>query len=371
MLKKHYKVLSLLLSMLMVVGLFAGCSPAAPTNEGVESSGETGGEKIYELSLAHFWPASHIMETEIAQGWAQAVFEATNGRVKINTYPGETLTKAAEVYEGVVQGVADIGISVYAYTRGRFPVLETLLLPGISFYNSEAASWAAMEAIEILDPEELKDVHHIWTWGSGPADLLSKKPIRTPADLKGLQIGATAGPRADALEILGAAPVISPLSEWYEALSRGVMDGGVIPLESLLGFRLAEVTADYITLTPFLYNQLFFNVMNKETWESLPADIQEAITAATEEFYAEKMPTLWNRINKEGLEYGRSIKDIEIIKLTEEETKLWVEPLKPIHDEYVEFLNSRGLPGEEILEQMKALAQKYGELYPDFAPYVN
>jgi len=369
---KHYRIVAFLLSLLMVVSLFAGCSSTSATKE-TETKGtqqEIDG-KVYEFSLSHFFPANHEIEVDVAKPWAEALFQASDGRIKINTYPGETLTKAAETYEGVVQGVTDIGISVYAYTRGRFPVLETLLLPGVSFYNSEASSWAAMEAIETMDLEELQDVHHVWTWGSGPADLFGKKPVRSLNDIKGLQIGATAGPRADGLQELGATPVILPMSEWYEALSRGVMDGGLAPLESMKGFRLGEVTADYITLTPFLYNQLFFNVMNKDAWDSLPADLQEIFTETTKEFYAEVMPTLWNRINEGGYNYVKELKEVEVIRLSDEETEKWMSYLPPVQAAYVEFLNERGFPGEEILKQMKDLADKYNGLYPEFAPYIK
>jgi TRAP-type C4-dicarboxylate transport system substrate-binding protein len=373
---KRSKILAVALSALLVGSLFTGCTssssePSASGGAGGSGENTRRPAEFYELSLAHFWPANHIMEVDIIQGWIKAVYDETEGRVKINSFPAGTLIPAVEIYEGIVQGVADIGLSVYAYTRGRFPVLETLLLPGVSFYNSEAASWAAMDAINILDPAELHDVHHIWTWGSGPADLLTRKPVRVLEDLRGMQVGATAGPRSDGLAVLGAAPVIIPLNDWYEALSRGVMAAGVIPLEALLGFRLAEVTADYITLTPFLYNQLFFNVMNKDKWNSLPPDIQAGISRATEKFYAENMPTLWNEINAEGLNFGRKQKEIEIIVLTPEEMARWESYLPPIQEEYVGLLNERGLPGADILKTMKELAAKYNALYPDFAPYIN
>jgi len=368
---KYCRIAAVLLCLLMVTSIFAGCGGGGskdPNGSGTQTSDSS--EQKFVLRLAHFFPANHVIETKVSQGWSEAIFEATDGRIKIDTYPAETLLKATETYEGVVEGVADIGISVYAYTRGRFPVLETLLLPGVSFYNSEASSWAAQEAIEKLNPVELQDVHHVWTWGSGPADLYTKKPVRTLEDIAGLQIGATAGPRADGLAALGATPVIMPMSEWYEALSRGVMDGGLAPMEALFGFRLGEVTGECITLTPFLYNQLFFNVMNKETWDSLPPDLQKIFTDTTADFYAATMPTLWDEINKNGYEYVKGMKDPQVTILSAEETERWLSFLPPIQEGYVGFLNDRGLPGADILQTMKDLADKYNALYPDFAPYV-
>jgi len=99
-------------------------------------------------------------------------------------------------------------------------------------------------------------------------DLFTKKPIETLVDLEGMQIGATAGLRADAVSFLGASPIVQPMPEWYESLSKNIMQGGIAPVETLQGFRLGEVLADYITLTPFLFSQLFFVVMNNDKWNS-------------------------------------------------------------------------------------------------------
>jgi len=349
--------------------IIVGCGKPAATPGETPKPADT---KPVELRLAHFFPATHPVETEIITGWAKAIAEATDGRVKITSYPAGTLVPAAEIYEGVVQGVADIGISVYAYTRGRFPVIETFLLPGINFNNSKVSSFAAMEGIKKLNPQEIQDVKHLWTWGSGPGDLMMKTtPVRKLEDIRGLEIGATAGPRADGLKMLGATPVILPMGEWYEALSRGIMHGGVAPVETMQGFRLGEVTGDYITLTPFLYNQLFFSVMNLDKWNSLSPDIQKIITETTEKFYAENLPGLWDKINERGLKWAKDQKPREVITLSKEENARWIEAIQPVQNDYVEFLNSRGLPGEEILKTVKEIAEKYNKQYPDVAPYVG
>ena len=102
-----------ILIVLLILGLVAasGCSQSAtaPTDDQPET---------VELNLAHFFPATHPAETELIQPWAKAVEEATEGRVKITSHPAQTLLQADGVYDGVVNGIADIGLSCFSYTRG-------------------------------------------------------------------------------------------------------------------------------------------------------------------------------------------------------------------------------------------------------------
>lgn len=370
--KKKLLTLFIVIMLLSWVVIVPGCAvepdeepaepeePVEPDEEPVEPEEPV---ETFELSLAHFWPGAHVVETELVADWGKAIEEATDGQVKVESYPGGTLAPGPEIYESVVQGVADIGISVYAYTRGRFPVIETFLLPGIGYNTSRAASMAVMEGIERFDPEEIKDTKHILSFSTGPGHLMIDRPIQSMDDLSGLEIGATAGPRADAIEYLGATPVILPMPEWYEALERGMMVGGVAPLEVLEGFRLGEVTGDYITLTPLLYSQKFFMVMNLETWDSLPTDIQIVIEDVSAEYFEENLAGLWDRINESGLEWVKGMKPVEIIELSPEEEARWMEEIVPVQEEHRQFLLEQGLPADEILDAAIEIAEKYNEMY--------
>lgn len=347
--------------------VLAGCGGGQPAEKGQEKAAV----KPVTLNLAHFWPATHEMETKIVKGYIEEIEKATNGKVKINSFPAGTLIPAQETYDGVVKGVADMGISVYAYNRGRFPVVETFLLPGVGFNNSVAASEALAEGIKKFDPQELKDTHHLFSFAAGPGDLFTKKPIRKLADLKGMQIGATAGLRADAVGLLGASPVVQPMPEWYESLSKGIMQGGVAPLETLKGFRLGEVSGDYITLTPFLYNQAFFLTMNNDKWNSLPADVQKAITEVSDKYAKEVMNPWFNSIDKGGLDDRKTKSKVEVITLSDSEKALWLSKLKPLEAQYIKTLNEKGLNGAEIVKGVKELADKYNAKNPDVAPYTK
>lgn len=348
-------IAGLLLVLMMVV--VAGCGQKEST------SAATADKKTVkvELKLAHFWPATHPMETELVQPWAKEIEKVTAGQVKITSYPGETLIKAADTYGGVKDGIADIGISCFSYTRGVFPVTEVFELPGITYNNSKVASKVAWEGIKQLNPAEVQDTHLLMVITTGPGDLYTKQPVRKLADLKGMEIRAT-GLSAATLKNLGAIPVAMPQSEAYESLSKGVVKGNLGPIEVLQGWKQAEVTK-YITRTPFLYNTLFFVTMNNDKWNSLSPDLQAAIEKVTTEYFEQTAAGLWDKQNQAALDGAIKDNDMEIITVPAVETERWIELVNPVQQEFVSNMNKRGLKGQEILDQVKALADKYNQEY--------
>jgi TRAP-type C4-dicarboxylate transport system substrate-binding protein len=360
MMNRALKITLLVVLLPLLLLLFAaGCAPeSAPGKEDGAA-----GEAVFELTLAHFQPATHPVETVLIQGWIEALAEATGGRVRITSFPGGTLLSGTETFEGVVDGAADIGHSVYAYTRGRFPVIETFLTPGIPYSNAKVSDWVAMEGIKRLDPEELKGVKHLFTFSAGRGDLMTQMPIRTLEDLKGVEIGATAVQFADALRLLGAGSAVFTMPEQYEAVARGLTQGVLGPMEVLRSFRIAEAVG-HVTQTPSLYNQLLFMVMNLETWNSLPEDIQQIIEEVTADYYKEVVAGFYDRLNKEVLDWMEQEKlGIEIITLAPEEKRRWTEHLDPMLAAQVANLEAQGFPGGDIMRTIQELTEKYNRLY--------
>ena len=313
-----------------------------------------------ELSLAHFWPAEHFLTTEQVPDWIEEIEAATNGRVKITAYPGQTLLQAPETYDGVVNGIADIGISVFAYNRGRFPLLEAWELPGIPYVNATAAAVTAWEGYKKFMPAETSDTKVLYLFATGPGHMWTKKPVRTLEDLQGMRIRAT-GLSAKSLEVLGASPEAMSQPDATEALMKGVVDGNLSPTETLLGYKQAEFV-DYITMTPFIYNTLFYCVMNLEKWNSLPEDVQQAFDEVNEK-WAEKAGQIWDAHMQEGLDYGLIDHGMQAIELSAEETARWKALLVPLQDEYVAEAQSQGLPGREVLDEVIRLAEQYSRQY--------
>ncbi len=340
----------------LVLGL-AGCGNPAPQEEGAPAPDEP-----IKFNLAHFFPAAHPVEAELIREWTRAVEEDTGGRIQIESYPGETLSGAADTYEGVVSGIADIGLSCFTYTRGRFPVLEAFELPGIIYNNSKVASKVAWEGIKALNPEEVQDTKLLMVFATGPGDLFTRIPVENLDDLRNLEIRAT-GLSARTLQALGAIPVGMSQPETYEALSRGIVEGNLAPVEVLQGWRHAEVT-DYITQTPFLYNTLFFITMNLEKWHSLSPELQDSLQSVSEQVFESTAMNLWDWQNESALQWAVEETGQEIITLTEAEAARWIELVMPLQADFIDSMNEKGLPGEEIMETVQSLADQYNEIYP-------
>ena len=357
------KQLLLFVALALVLVLGAGCGDAGveETDDAVPQEAEdevaVDEDQSYEFTLAHFFPAGHPAETDLVQGWAQELNEASGGQVEITSYPGQTLLEADDTYSGVVAGMADIGMSAFFYTRGRFPVLEAFELPGIVYNDSYMASKVAWEGIKQLQPDEVQDTELMFVLATGPGDLFTTTPVQSLDDLQGLKIRA-AGLSADTLALLGATPEAMPQPDAYEAIQRGLVDGNLAPVEVLQGWRHAEVT-DYLTRTPFLYNAIFFVTMNQEKWNSLPPEMQEVFREVNERFFEEVAAGLWDAQNEAAISWAVEETGQEIFELSADEKERWIETVQPIQADFVTRMNELGFDGEKILETVKSLAEEY------------
>jgi TRAP-type C4-dicarboxylate transport system substrate-binding protein len=209
----------------------------------------------------------------------------------------------------------------------------------------------------MLNPDEVQDTTLMMVITTGPGHLFTKSPVKELKDLRGLEIRAT-GLSAATLKALGAAPVAMSQAEAYEAISKGVVKGNLGPTEILKDWGQAEVT-DFITLTPFLYNTLFFVTMNTDKWNSISAEDQKAILAINQKFFEEVACGLWDRNNEAAYEYAVHEKGLEVIELTDEEKELWISLVKPVQDDYISRMDEQGINGREILDNVLALAEQF------------
>jgi TRAP-type C4-dicarboxylate transport system substrate-binding protein len=310
-------------------------------------------DKPIELSYSVFFPATHI-QCVTAQAWADEIGKRSNGKVKITVYPAGTLTKADQCYEGVVNGVSDIGMSCFAYTRGRFPLLEGLDLP-LGYPNGRVATHAATEMIRKYQPAEVADVQVLYVHAHGPGILASRKPVRELKDLAGLKVRAT-GLSSKIVQSLGATPVAMSQGETYEALQKGVADATFCPIETLKGWKQGEVINSVTETSAIGYTTAMFVVMNKRAWEKLGPDLQKVVTAVSDE-WVDKHGQAWDQADREGAAYVKDLKK-EVITLSPEEQKKWVEKVQSVIDDYVTRTTDKKLPGKQFLDDLRTSIQK-------------
>ncbi len=307
-----------------------------------------------KLNYSIFFPAP-AKQTVDATAWAKEIEKRTNGKVQITMFPGGTLTPPDKCYDGVVKGISDIGYSVLAYTRGKFPLTEVADLP-LGIKSGLVATKLINEYYKKFNPKEFNEVKVMYLHGHGPGFIHTKKAVRTLEDIKGMKIRCT-GLAAKIATALGATPVAMPMSETYDSLSRGVVDGSMAPMEALSTWKWGEVvkfsTEDYGAS----YSTGFFAVMNKEKWNALPPDIQKIIEKINEE-WIEKTGKVWDDVDKAGKEFTLKLGN-QIISLSKEENEKWAKAVRPLLDEYVKNMKDKGLPGEAALkfymDQLKKL----------------
>lgn len=302
-------------------------------------------QKAMKLRLSVMWPPQHPI-TKLHEQWGKDVEKATAGRITVAVFPSNTLSPPMQVYDNTVKGVVDVGSSLLAYAPGRLPLSEVLQQP-LGYRNGYQATKLANEYYKKFKPKEFDDVKVLFLHGAAPGFIFTKKPAKSIADLKGLRIKANAE-NADIVKNLGASPVTMPVTETYDALSRGVVDGCLFPLEALQGFKIGEVVKTVIEDYPMSYMTSIFTVMNKAKWNAIsPAD-QQAIDKINEE-YIEKQGKLWVELDNKAVQFAKG-KGVTFVKVSKEDEAATAQKMKPILDDYVKMTKAKGLPGDEALK---------------------
>jgi TRAP-type transport system periplasmic protein len=302
--------------------------------------------QVIKLTLADqnaemAWGPAHALRP-----WVKQVEEFTRNRVKIDIFHAQTLAKGPDIWNAVKTGVADMGWCFHGYWPDMTPLSDVITLPSLPMKNAEKGSevfWKLYEKFPSIQ-NEYKDVHVITLWASSPYFLITtKKQVKTMEDMKGLKIRVVGGPPTDQIKALGAVPVLIPMPDTYLAMDKGVIDGMAAAWEPILGFRLYEIVKHY-TIVPL--SAVYFSMsMNKQKWNSLPKDIQEAIMSVGEL----KGARFWGRNFYDTAEEGV----LEVAKkgnyqmnsyvLPQEEAARWTKVAgEPIWKEWVKKMEGKG-----------------------------
>jgi TRAP-type C4-dicarboxylate transport system substrate-binding protein len=321
-----------------------GCSTAA------SNSSEEG---TITLSYAFFAPHNSFPAIQM-EHWANELGARTDGKVEVEMYYGGTLLTAENMIDGVGVGTADIGITATSYEPHQYPLLKISDLPS-GFPNATISSQVVNELIKEFPPKALEGFEVIAVLTTEPAYIQVSETVNQLSDLekKNLRV---AGSVSEVAEELNISPVGMSQAEVVESLEIGVVDGYITSREVLKDFSLAENISTVIDYP--LHTTTFIAVMNKETWKTLPKDVQKVITELRDEM-SRFAGNYHDEQIVESVEWSQNEHGTEIVELSEEEERELENIMDNLQKEYVEELENQGLPA---IEYYNRLYELIGEL---------
>ena len=316
------------------------------------------------LRLHHFLPPQANVPKLVLETWAANVERDSDGRIKTQIFPGMQLGGTPpELYDQAVDGIADVIWTVNGYTPGRFPHTEVFELP-FMVEDARAASYAYWKMYEkYMADADFKDAKIIATWVHGPGLFHTKTPVTSPADLRGMKIRGGSRTVNALLTRVGAEPIGMPVPQVPEGLSRGVIDGTTIPWEVTTSLRVAELVGHHTEFEgPGLYTLTFILAMNKSTYDRMPDDLKAAIDKNS----GLEMSIFTGGTQADADGPARQIavdRGNSIVTISEADAAEWATIVAPIYEEWVQDMNSKGIDGQALIDEARALMAEYHETY--------
>lgn len=307
------------------------------------------------LRYSNWLPPGQAMRVEVIEPWIAQVESITQGRVKIETSPKVVGSVPAQ-FDVARDGQADLVVFIPGYTPNRFDALEVLQLPFMSDNPEQFAPVAdRFFRKNLAQFNEFKGVHPLSVYVVSPGQLFnSKRPLRSLADFKGLKMRSPQPSATQALTLLGAVPVNKPVSETYELLSSGVLDGTFMPPESIPAFKLTDLVP-YSTIVPgAIYNTVLVLGINEDKWKSLKQEDRDAISKISGDAFAANIGKAYAKGDQAAFDTLRKAgKSVETMPapVVVEMKKL----LTPIEKDWAEKVKKKGVVDpQKLIDQLRA-----------------
>ncbi|TVS03041.1 MAG: C4-dicarboxylate ABC transporter [Rhodobacteraceae bacterium] len=336
-----------------ILGLMGGAALALSLGASAATAQEV------TLRLHHFLAAQANVPTHILDVWADQVEADSDGRINVDRFPSMQLGGTpGELYDQAVSGTADVIWTVVGLTPGRFPSTEVFELP-FMVTDARSASYAYWHMFEESMQEEFSETKILATWVHGPGVIHTEDPVTSPDDLRGMQIRGPSRLTVQLLEALGATPVGMPIAQSPEALSRGVINGAIMPWEVTPSLRIPELVENHTEFEgDMLYTVTFVLAMHQPSYDALPDDLKAVIDSNSGlEFsiFAGGTQQDWDAPGREmAEELGNNI-----ITISEDDAQVWRERAMPIYERWISDMEGRGIDGQAMIDRARELMAEY------------
>ncbi len=314
------------------------------------------------LKVHHFWPPGAMPPSQILTPWCDKIAKDSGGKMKCQIYPAMQLGgRPPNLIDQAKDGVVDIAWTLPGYTAGRFPMMEVFELPFMSS-SAEATSQAAWEYYTKYAHKEFPGIKAL-SVNVHDNGYVHTNPhqVKVMADFKGLRMRAPTRQTNKMLGALGATPVGMPLPALSEAISKGVIDGYLLPWEVIPSIKAHELTKYESETDPksrALYTAVFILAMNQARYDSLPPDMKKVIDANSGMSLAKSMGMKWDAsappARKLAVEHGNTFYMIPASELAN-----WQKATAHLPAEWVKDVSAKGSDGAALLKSAKELIAKY------------
>lgn len=319
---------------------FAGLAPPASAQQ-------------VKLRVADSFPTTHWISVNITRYMMDRVKEMTSQAVEFEYYPAEQLGKAKDLLSLANSGVADIAYVAPGFVGEKMPlsVVGELPLPSNSGSSCPLtmAYWKIAQPGGVLDKREFapNGVRLLFTIVLPPYQITTKPKFASLEDIKGMKVRTSGAPKELALRKLGAVPVQIPSPEINEAMSRGTVDGALMPIGSIPSYGL-DTVVKYFTVGENFGSFVANYVISERKWKTLPANVQKALTDLGPELSRRgcEMADREEAMNVKKLQDAGAA----IVTLSAADKAALREMQGSVASAWAEGLDKRGKPGAEILK---------------------
>ena len=314
------------------------------------------------LKVHHFWPPNAMPPSTLLVPWCDKIAKDSSNRLKCQIYPAMQLGGTPpQLIDQAKDGVADIVWTLPGYTAGRYPMMEVFELPFMSA-TAEATSQAAWEYYDKYARKEFPGIHMLVVNVHDNGYVHTReKQVRTMADFKGLKMRAPTRQTNKLLAALGASPVAMPLPALADALSKGVVDGYLLPWEVIPSIKAHELTKYESETDPksrALYTAVFTLAMNEAKYDSLPPDLKKVIDQNSGAAAAKAFGKQWDAsappARKLAVDRGNTFYVIPSSELAN-----WEKATAHLDEEWVKDVTAKGHDGKMLLQSARDLIKKY------------
>ena len=317
------------------------------------------------LRVHHFLPATSTTHADFLEPWAERVETQSDGRIAVEIFPAMQLGgRPPQLVDQVRDGVVDAAWTLPGYTPGRFPRTEVFELPFMPA-SAEATSQALMAFHQrhLVDEYADQNLHPILLHAHAPGVFhMRGEPVTDLAALAGRKVRAPSRVIKKALDALDAAPVGMPVPQVPQALSRGVIDGTLIPWEVARPLKVHELVESHTEVRDErgFYTATFAFVMNKETYDGLPADLRAVIDANSGLELAEEIGRVWDEADAAGMAAAKA-EGNRVIRLTPSEVARWRTRTAPVIEEWITAREAEGIDGAALVRDARAMVERFDD----------